>query len=278
MVWRLEAGALAWVALGSGCTGGDADLGSGSSDGGSSDGGRTSATSSTGSDVQICEGEGGWTASGGGDSSGDPPVGMDDDMPLAATIPEIQQGGLPVGSVVLLSGVVITTPLVPGVDGHELFVQDPAGGAWSGLRVRVSENPLFETPRMGDAVDVVGRVIERAGFYALSVGPRLDDLVPLGPGVPPPSLVVAVDELRIDDPEGRAYEGIPIRVEGVVVTDADPCEGEFVIEHTARVDDRFAPARLPSPPAGSMLVAVEGVLVYAGDAFEIGPRSPSEVQ
>ena len=96
-----------------------------------------------------------------------------------------------------------------------------------------------------------------------------------GPSGPARGLLGRV---RVDDPDGRAYEGIAVRVEQVRVTDDDPCDGEFVIEDIARVDDRFAPGQLPSPETGTMLTAVEGVLVYAEDAFEIGPLDPSAVQ
>ena len=94
----------------------------------------------------------------------------------------------------------------------------------------------------------------------------------------PPPVVVPIDELVPHSDVARPYEGVPIRVEQVVVTDDDPCDGEFVLEQTARVDDRFAPGELGAPPAGTMLVAVEGVLIFAEDAFEIAPRDAAGIE
>ncbi|MEX1361491.1 MAG: hypothetical protein AB1Z98_00070 [Nannocystaceae bacterium] len=246
--------------------------------------GATETSPTTGSETPaVCEGEGGWAGSsgGGGDStSGGPPVGMDDDMPLVADIPEIQQGMLAIGTWVLLEGVLVTTPRADSdaEEGQELFVQDPAGGPWSGLRVQLPAAALVDPTVVGDEVDLVGRVVRRGPYFAVTLSPTDPDLVVMGPGTLPPPALVTVAELSIDSADGRPYEGIPVRVEQVTVTDDDPCDGEFVIEDVARVDDRFTPGQIAAPPTGSMLDAVEGVLVYAEDALEIAPNDPGQVQ
>lgn len=231
----------------------------------------------------VCEGEGGWAGSSGGDgsgTSGGPPVGMDDDMPLVADIPEIQQGTLAIGTWVLLEGVVVTTPRADSDadEGQELFVQDPAGGPWSGLRIQLPAAELVDPTMVGDEVDLIGRIVRRGPYFAVMLSATDPDLIVMGPGTLPPPASVTVAELSIDSDDGRPYEGIPIRVEQVVVTDDEPCDGEFVIEDVARVDDRFTPGQIAAPPTGSMLDAVEGVLVYAEDALEIAPSDPSQVQ
>lgn len=231
----------------------------------------------------ICEGDGSFIALDGqdGTGSGDSPVGMGDDMPLVTSIPEIQQGAIADGTWVVVQSVVVTTPRVtaePDSFIDELFVQDQAGGPWSGLRVIMPGFLAELGVGVSDEVDVVGRVAQGEGYFALAVGAPYTEIVRLGDGVLPPAEVVPVDDLRLDDPQARAYEGIPIRVEQVMVTDDDPCDGEFVIEDTARVDDRFVPGTLPSPTAGTMLTAVEGVLVFASDAFEIGPVDAGAVE
>lgn len=280
MHWSTRVGVIAFVALSQGCMGVGEELDASDGSGGESAGtsGISGGTSAGSGSIQICEGEDGWDeesdGSYGGGSSDDTPVGMDDDMPLVVAIPGIQQGEVPPDTRVELQDVVIISPRVPSDVGgsFEQFVQDPAGGPWSGLRLRITNG--VPSLAVGEGVDVVGRVIERDGFYALTV----TQMVPLGPGQLPPPAVVSVDQLHIDDEDGRAYEGIPIRVEQVVVTDDDPCDGEFVLEDIVRVDDRFAPQQLPSPSTGTMLSFVEGVLIYAEDALEIGPRSADEVQ
>ncbi|MEM7159576.1 MAG: hypothetical protein AAF799_42445 [Myxococcota bacterium] len=225
-----------------------------------------------------CDGTGGeWSSGEDGDASGDPPIGMDDDMPLAALVAEIQQDMVPRSTFVLIENVVVTTRSVPteAEEGFEFFIQDPAGGPWSGLRIRMPSDVAL--PEVGRAVDVVGHLIGRRGFYLIDTSGTNAEVTDLGPGVMPEPALVDVADLALDDEQGRAYEGVHIRVEQVVVTDEDPCDGEFEIEDTARVDDRFAPGQIEAPPEGSMLAAVEGVLVFAEDALEIAPGSPEDV-
>ncbi|MCB9718954.1 MAG: hypothetical protein H6712_34235, partial [Myxococcales bacterium] len=239
---------LSLVLLGSACIPAGSETETSSESGATTSGSTGPATTTM---VPVCEGEGDWHApsdgsgDGGDSSSGDSPVGMGDDMPLAASVPEIQQGTIAIDTLVLLEGVVVTTPRATregGEPGEQLvFVQDPAGGPWSGLRVHLLSPDPSPMTTVGDAVDLEGIVVERDGYYAVEVEDESEGLVRLGPGVIPPPVVVPVGDLRVDDPDGRAYEGIAVRVEQVRVTDDDPCDGEFVIEDIARVDDRFAP-------------------------------------
>lgn len=229
---------------------------------------------------QVCEGGGGWVASSGaGGSSGDGSAGMGDDMPLSVTIAEIQQGDIPAGTRVIVSGVVVTSSRAErdSLPGFERFVQDPLGGPWSGLRIQIPEATPDDGLSIGDIVDVRGSVTRRADFYAVEVSPFGSGLTWLGVSELPAPALLPVEILTIDGEAARAYEGVPIRVEQVVVTNEEPCDGEFVIDDTLRVDDRFVPGGLVTPPAGSFLGAVEGVLIFAEDSLELGPRDPGEL-
>ncbi len=242
----------------------------------------TTGSLATGGPAQ-CEGSGdGWGGmgdSGGGMSTGGGPIGMKDDMPLVASIPDIQQGVIDRDTLVSVTGVVVITPAADAETGTglELFVQDPAGGQWSGLRLR-GLDPA-QLPAVGDQIDVEGTVLSRNGFFVVDVSSGADgSITALGPGVTPPLTVVSIAELSLDNMDARAYEGVPVRVEQVAVTDDDPCDGEFIIEATARVDDRFMPGALQAPPPGTVLTAVEGVLVYAEDSLELAPRGADAVE
>ena len=285
MAWnRVAVGLLALSAWGWACTGTDDDPplvlattgGSTGTTGSSPTTDPFPEATTTGGDQ--CDGTGGqWSSGEDGDASGDPPIGMDDDMPLAALVAEIQQDMIPRSTFVLIEDVIVTTRSVPteAEAGFEFFVQDPAGGPWSGLRIRMPE-PL-ELPEVGRAVDIVGHLVGRRGFYLIDTSGTNAGVFDLGPGVMPEPSLVNVADLALDDETGRSYEGVHIRVEQVEVTDEDPCDGEFEIDDTARVDDRFAPGEIESPPVGSTLAAVEGVLVFAEDALEIAPASPEDV-
>ncbi len=258
----------------------------GATSGGATSGGATSSGAvdggSAGSTSQLCEDGGdGWSGdqnTGSGDGSGSTgggPIGMDDDMPLVAMIPDLQQGVVPRGTWVQLEGVVVTTPPAQTETGlgFEVFVQDPGGGAWSGLRIRMEAEA--EALPMGEAVDVVGTLLAQDDYYLLELDE--DGMTGLGPGVLPDPVVVSVDDLALGDADGRPYEGIAVVVEQVTVTDDDPCDGEFIIEDIARVDDRFAPGEIAAPSTGTTLTSVQGVLVYAQDAFELAPTDPGGI-
>ena len=53
----------------------------------------------------------------------------------AATIQDVQSDAMPVGASVSLSGVVITAIDLYGARTGDLWVQDPAGGPFSGIKV-----------------------------------------------------------------------------------------------------------------------------------------------
>ncbi len=262
-------------------TDGDTDVDDpATSSGSSATSGASSATSGspTSTDTGSYQCEAGELSGGVGDSSDDSSMGIGDDMPLVASIPDIRQGAINLGTWVLLEDVVIISPKTASEwsSDSEFFVQDPAGGPWSGLRLRTG--PLETIPAEGEAVDVVGRVRSGPGGRMLDVVIPDEDIVGLGPVELPPPTLVSIDDLAVATAQDNPYEGIGIRVEQVAVTDDDPCEGEFVIEDIARVDDRYAPAQIEAPTTGTMLAAVEGVLIFAGDALEIAPLDPSGVQ
>ncbi|MCH9683877.1 MAG: hypothetical protein K0V04_20765, partial [Deltaproteobacteria bacterium] len=219
-----------------------------------------SSATTEGDASPICEGGGDqWSDDSGSlDGSEDGgPLGMDDDMPLVANIPDLQQGLVGSERWVRIEGAVMITPPVPTETGagSELFIQAPAGGPWSGIRVRYDNRRT--PPAVGEVVDVVGFVREHNGYYLVDLM-AVGSITPLGPTALPPATVVTVDDLAVGDARGRPYEAIQVRVESVVVTDDDPCDGEFVIEDVARVDDRFAPDQLPSPRTGTTLTSVQG--------------------
>jgi len=215
----------------------------------------------------------------GGDAGEDTTYGMGDDMPLRTTIPDVQRGRISTRERIALPGVVLISPSAEEgvVTGFEVFVQDPLGGPFSGLRVHTDTFDPSELFVPGDAVDIVGRLSSQDGFYLLNVE-TIDDVTFVDAGEVPPPVVLSASELRATDPTARPYEGITVRVEDVVVTDPRPCEGEFVIDDTVRVDDRFVPHALPAPEEGQILTAVEGVLIYAFDRYELAPPSADAVE
>lgn len=213
------------------------------------------------------------------DGAEDTGFGMGDDMPLPFAVYDVQQGMVLPDELVVLSNVVITTPVagseaLPG--GFERFVQELDGGPYSGLRI-ASITANLDLAAVGDAVDVIGRIRAQDGYYLLEVESATDITV-LGPETLPEPIVVSAVDLLPDNPMARAYEGASVRVDMATVTDDRPCDGEFILEDAVRVDDRFMPDALAAPTTGEILASVRGVLVYATDSYELAPPDPGAIE
>lgn len=281
------------MALATACTAGSSpgDL-EGATDVASTDGSSTgaspssSATGGPGTPPRCESDDDGWAGEGEdgyGEGSGtggveDTTFGMGDDMPLAVQIYEVQEGGLFPGDRIALTGVIVTSPSIRSETGwgYEVFVQEQEGGPYSGLRVRTGFDPSALFVR-GQAVDLVGTVYAQGSYFLLDVADPTD-VTPVSASVVPAPVLVSASDLEADDPAARPYDAVPVRIEEVIVTDAAPCEGEFVVDDAVRVDDRFVPAALPAPAMGQVITAVEGVLVFAFDSYELAPVDASGVQ
>jgi hypothetical protein len=208
----------------------------------------------------------------GDDGAEDTTIGMGDDMPLPLTIGEVQHGVASNGTWVAITGVIAVTPSTPSevLYGRELFVQDPMGGPWSGLRLVSDSFDLGDVIAPGDEADVVGVVAMHDGFVALKLG-GIDDVARTGaPGLPAPT-IVALHELDPDGASARQYEGVVVQIGDATVTDAHPCVGELVLDHLVRVDDRFLPGQLATLEEGAELSSVRGVFARAADSYELAP-------
>lgn len=239
------------------------------------DGAATTGSESTTSGAPQCE-ERGWEMDEGAEDTG---LGMGDDMPLPITIGELQQGEVVDNVWVLLSGVVVTTPSAVSEDlpGRELFVQDPAGGPFSGMRIVALGFHPDDVLAPGVSTDVVGQVALNEGFVALRVH-AMDDVTPHGPAAVPAPTLVEIAELAPTAESARRYEGVLVEVIDATVTDDDPCAGEFVLDDIVRVDDRFAPGQLGARADGEAVAAARGVFVSASGSYELAPPDPSDVE
>ncbi len=240
--------------------------------GGCADGSASTTESATTGAPSICEDEGWQAHDEGGDGAEDTGLGMGDDMPLPLTIAEVQQGGAGPGIWVQLQGVVAVTPAAPSeaIYGRELFVQDPQGGPYSGLRIVAAHIDLGAMLAPGDEVDLVGRVVASEGFVLLQIHSE-DDVVRRGAAALPQPTLVAIEDIAPDAPTARQYEGVVVQITDAVVTDDDPCDGEFVLDDAVRVDDRYVPGQIPVPRAGTVVSSVRGVFVRASGSYELAP-------
>lgn len=248
----------------------DASSSDASSSGASSSGAWTSLSTADGG-ASRCEDEG-WDSQGDDEGAEDTAFGMGDDMPLPFAIAAVQQGEAGNGTRIALTGVIVVTPAAPSEvrEGRELFVQDPAGGPYSGLRVVSSALDLGELLAPGDEVDLVGEVVMHDGFVLLEISAS-DDVMRVGPTALPEPTPVTIVDLAVDSPTARQYEGVVVHIADATVTDTAPCAGEFVLDGIVRVDDRFVPGQLAMPSDGALVSSVRGVFVRASGSYELAP-------
>ncbi|RYE78037.1 MAG: amidohydrolase, partial [Myxococcales bacterium] len=183
-----------------------------------------------------------------------------------ATIQNIKQAVVPVGSLVRIKGALV---VASGKDG--LFLQAAGGGNYSGLFAfsRVAAGK----PAQGDIIDVTGKVTvfnEQVQIEALS------NLTVVSPGnlVPAPTLVTTA-ELAATSQRAKELEGTLVRVEEVTAGAFDDEFKELALDNGVLVDDTlFA---FTAPPAGTNLDFVQGPLSFRFAANHINPRSDADL-
>jgi hypothetical protein len=236
----------------------------------------SSSDTSTSALAPVCE-SAGWDEAG-DEGAEDTTIGIGDDMPLPFTIGQVQHGAALDGTRIVITGVIAVTPSAVSevLYGHELFVQDPMGGPWSGLRLVADAGDPAVVLAPGDSANVVGEVVMHDGFVALEVD--IGDLERTGaPGLPAPT-IVALDELDPESASARQYEGVVVQIAGATVTQAEPCVGELVLDDLVRVDDRFVPGQLAGVSEGAELSSVRGVFVRAVESYELAPPDAASLQ
>ncbi len=212
-------------------------------------------------------------SSGGADDTG---FGMDDDMPLVTSIPEIKRGHLPVGTMVDVHAAVVTSPVSDSADVLGMFVQDEDALSFGGLRVAVSASSPGAP--IGEMVRLTGTVAQHSvhGWY---LDPLQLDATDFGVALAPVRAEVA--DIR---PQGSRREALSDMV--IMVTAA---EGESlrVLQNIERrpgflVDDGVW-VHLEvfgvgvDLPVGTELDSITGILQSDGNVSMILPRDTEAI-
>ncbi|HPQ68701.1 MAG TPA: hypothetical protein PKW95_06200 [bacterium] len=194
---------------------------------------------------------------------------------VPATIYELQRGRVAAETRVLLSHVIVTTPLTDYGDGF--FVQEMEGGPYSGIYVYVTGEASGEIrPEVGDVVDIAGLYDEYYELSELTVSAIGDMEVLDNLGSPDPEVVDARD-LATGSDEAEKWEGVLVRVEDVQVTEPDLGWNEFEISGGAIVDDLFWPPESAFiPPDDAQFDSITGAFTYTFEEYKICPRSAAD--
>ena len=196
------------------------------------------------------------------DGLGSHTVGGPDYTPIY----DIQYTADPGGDSPLDDQEVTTEGIVTAVFYNGYFIEDPAGGAWSGLWVYDSS-----TPALGDRLRLTGTVDE---YYGLTELKSLTDyqVVSSGNALPDPAVPSTGSVSQ------EQWEGVLVQVKNVTVTNEDLGYGEWSVSDGSGdvvIDDKGSYTY--TPVNDDALAAVIGPLDYGFGAFKIQPRDDADI-
>lgn len=220
-----------------------------------------------------------------GSDGDDAPADPDAPPPGGMKIQDVQNDSMAPGTAVQLKGVVVTAIDSFGARTGDFWVQDPAGGAFSGIKVFGA--PLDQVAQLapGDIVDITNAEKDEFALTSDSSGRTVTEIKGAGGGqmvvtkkgtgtVPTPAMVdaMAIDALpqAQRDAEWEKWEGVLIKVinaKQVTATKAFGSSGapdafEFTITGNARVQSLLAEI-----PASAMPATCYASITGIGDYF-----------
>lgn len=214
--------------------------------------------------------------------------GTGDACDNATTPYDIRNGAHETGELVELSGLVVTA-VNEGEDGSGIFVQvspddpDYDGAAGSGIYVNLGD---AELPARGDVIDLNGRVTDFYGLTQISGVTEFDIRDDMDRAMPDPASVSAC-ELATGGAKAESYRGVLVKVEDVLVSDANPDGpdedfGEFAVGSCGdrgglRVDDLMHEVT-PNPEKDWEFLKLVGPLHYSFENTKLVPRDAEDVE
>lgn len=170
---------------------------------------------------------------------------------------------------IVVADVVVTTP--PASTGF--WVEEPAGGPFSGVWVYVPSGVPRPFLLPGDVVTVNGTATEYNGLTEIIAS----SIAITGQGTLPPFVDVTVDQICTACAEAEAYESVLVRISDVQVSSPDLGFGEYGVSPIGggaevRVDDLFASWYTYQRGVSDTYSSLSGVLTYAYGTFKIEPR------
>ena len=211
------------------------------------------------------------------DSYTGPPAPMTD-----TAIQDIQEGNVPEGSLVLIENVVASTGFTWSDDSEaSFFVQEPGGGAFSGIQVHVGNNSGLQIAP-GDDVTIVGTYEEFFDMSQISMTDAAGVTVNSSGTAPAAEVIADPASIATGGAATEDWESVLVTVENVTVIDENPDApdefGEFVVDGDLRVDDVFFDLNdWTKPMMGASFTSITGVLIYNYENFKLSPRDNADL-
>ncbi|MCX5744570.1 MAG: hypothetical protein NT062_18930, partial [Proteobacteria bacterium] len=168
------------------------------------------------------------------------------------TIQDVQNDGLPAGSPVSLKGVVVAAIDIYGARTGDLYLAEPEGGAFSGVKVFNVPVEQVGLLAVGDIVDLTGGEKDEFALAADTSGRTTTEIKPITGGaisvvktgtgaVPTPTVVDGLAFSTLDvaaqDVEWEKWEGVLITVTNA--RQVTPI-GDFAPSGSTPADDQFS--------------------------------------
>ncbi len=173
------------------------------------------------------------------------------------------------GSIVAITGVV--TAVAPS---KGFFVQDPAGGEYSGIYVYdLGANAVAA----GDAVDISGTYSEYSSLSELS---SVTVTVTGSATVPHPVAIATLCDVATGGALAEPYESMLVSVGATTVTNSNPDDpsnyGEFEVGGCLRIDN-YVDTTLTQPSVGTAYSGISGVLNFTFTNSKVEPRDAADL-
>ena len=213
------------------------------------------------------------------DPTGDPTSETDTGGGADVTIYDVQGNKFAPDTVVTIKGVIVTSPTKIKDGKGTLFVEEPAGGEFSGIALYLYDEvaAALDAPP-GSVVDLTGKYTEffdNSQIVIMAPG----DIEVVGTAEVPAPAVVPASDIATAGPKAENYEGVLVEIDDAVVTTPNVDIGQFEVEGGARVSDYFLfdLGQSPKPMQGDTYAAIVGPLLYSFDQFQIAPRSLADL-
>jgi hypothetical protein len=179
-----------------------------------------------------------------------------------------------------------------------LYLQDAAGGPWSGILLFNSDNTAFNVGR-GDSVLVIGTIGEYTTVSdSLETGYNIETsmseiftaaaVLKVGEDKPIPAIIDLtpgdIDSLAAVERAAEQYEACQVRVQNVVVTSQESAYRQFWVSDDGGWSEScvirlYADSlnNYPIPPAGSVFESITGVIYHVYGNYTLLCRKPEDL-
>lgn len=217
------------------------------------------------------------------------------------TIYDVQNDSMTAGTKVSLKGVIVTAIDNYGGKKGDFWVQESAGGEYSGVHVYGAPLDQVGALQLGDIVDISGAQKAEFALSSDTSGNTLTELEPIdggqmvvtktgsGPQVQPKVIdALAIGQLSdymARHAEWEKWEGVLVQVNNVAAFSDDDCVGSacnddtlhnFDITGDITVESALSAFPTPTVSRGDCMSGVTGVVDYFFD-YLIFPRQTSEI-